>query len=273
MDVDPRRSLAWRSAPCTRCMQAAPRRRAPTTRRVLNGKCGPRLAQIGLAKRIVYSGTIPKQPAPAASLDPTSAAYRAQADQVLAYSANLTQVYKLQVSPLLYKTPQDTLNIARLGPRGQSHAGLRAAGAAHAHRPQTYRRLLLVKRPCSVCNNIKLSACGGPGKRGRMLPDDGACGAQAEHFDSKVRSLGSPLFTLAINRKILDLQHLIFLFLTGDLAIQDANSEVWGQASSPSSSHQASQAGPTKADEDLQSCLECCLLLRRRHAWLRGMPR
>ena len=54
-------------------------------------------AQIGLAKRIVYSGTLPRPPQPAASLDPTSAAYRAQADLVLAYSANLTDVYKLQV--------------------------------------------------------------------------------------------------------------------------------------------------------------------------------
>ena len=60
-----------------------------------------------------------------------------------------------------------------------------------------------------------------------------SCGAQSEHFDSKVRSLGSPLFTLALNNKILDLQKLIFLFLSGDLAIMDANSEVWGQVRPP----------------------------------------
>ena len=57
---------------------------------------------------------------------------------------------------------------------------------------------------------------------------------QAEHFDSKVRSLGSPLFSLALQNKILDLQHLIFLFLAGDMAIMDANSEVWGQVRPPS---------------------------------------
>ena len=55
------------------------------------------LAQIGLAKRIVYSGDLPSQPPPVNSDDPTSAAYRAQVDQVLELSANLTQVTKLQV--------------------------------------------------------------------------------------------------------------------------------------------------------------------------------
>ena len=46
-----------------------------------------------------------------------------------------------------------------------------------------------------------------------------------------MRSLGSPLFTLAVQNKITDLQHLLFLFMAGDMAIMDANSEVWGQVS------------------------------------------
>ena len=62
---------------------------------------------------------------------------------------------------------------------------------------------------------------------GRLISECGA--TQAEHFDSKIRTLGSPLFTVALQNKIFDLQELTFVFLTVDMAIMDANSEVWGQ--------------------------------------------
>ena len=52
--------------------------------------------------------------------------------------------------------------------------------------------------------------------------------SQAEHFDSKVRSLGTPLFSLVLQNKIFHLQDILFIFLTVDLATMDANSEVWG---------------------------------------------
>lgn len=53
--------------------------------------------------------------------------------------------------------------------------------------------------------------------------------AQAEHFDSKLRSLGSPVFSLVFSHKLFHLRDILFLLLAGDVSILDANSEVWGQ--------------------------------------------
>ena len=68
--------------------------------------------QIGHATRITYKGNLTAAfpvPPPSASLDPTSAAYKAQVDQVLALSAGLTEVQKLQVSwHMLYGGKRDS---------------------------------------------------------------------------------------------------------------------------------------------------------------------
>ena len=60
----------------------------------------------------------------------------------------------------------------------------------------------------------------------------GSC-AQAEHFDSKLRSLGSPFLNIILKHKIFDLQEIIWLNLVVDGAILDANSDVWGQKVRP----------------------------------------
>lgn len=60
-------------------------------------------AQIGHAKRLTYKGDLSavySVPPPADSLDPKSAAYKAQTDLVVALSANLTEVQKLQACSL-----------------------------------------------------------------------------------------------------------------------------------------------------------------------------
>ena len=69
---------------------------------------------------------------------------------------------------------------------------------------------------CQYCTSLREASC-----------------AQAEHFDSKLRSLGSPFLTLILNHKIFDLQEIIWLNLVVDGAILDANSEVWGQKVRP----------------------------------------
>ena len=58
---------------------------------------------------------------------------------------------------------------------------------------------------------------------------DSRSAAQAEHFDSKVRSLGSPLLTLILSNRLLHLTDIIFVLFASDMALYDANSEVWGQ--------------------------------------------
>ena len=62
---------------------------------------------------------------------------------------------------------------------------------------------------------------------------DSRSGAQAEHFDNKVRSLGSPLLTLILSNRLLHLTDIIFVLFASDMALYDANSEVWGQKVSP----------------------------------------
>lgn len=60
------------------------------------------MAQAGLAKRLTYKGNLTEVydlPPPIASMDPASAAYKAQADEVLSVSANLTDSNKMQARP------------------------------------------------------------------------------------------------------------------------------------------------------------------------------
>lgn len=62
------------------------------------------MLQIGNAKRVSYKGNISAAydiPPPIASMDASSSAYKEQVDDVLAYSAGLTDVQKLQVRPTL----------------------------------------------------------------------------------------------------------------------------------------------------------------------------
>ena len=61
-------------------------------------------AQIGRAKHLSFSGTLPHPPPPAASLAPGSATYKAQVDDVLDVQAKLTDVQKMQVCPRLHCT-------------------------------------------------------------------------------------------------------------------------------------------------------------------------
>ena len=155
----------------------------------------PATAQIGNAQRLFYKGdvlSVYDLPPPLSSIDPTSAAYRAQVDEVLALSANLTEVQKLQ---------------------------------ARAHSPISLqkRRCMPLLRECAVHCGVVTACCGLTCARKRVMH------AQAEHFDNKLRSLGSPIFSLILSNKILHLQDIFFTLLAADGGIVDANSEVWGQ--------------------------------------------
>ena len=123
-------------------------------------------AQIGLAKRIVYSGTLPRPPQPAASLDPTSAAYRAQADLVLAYSANLTDVDKLQVRnsniPYLLAQPAHaaallacSCNRVGMPPPAATLAGIHPITCSARH----WHRVVVMCKPVSLLLQSTGGAC------------------------------------------------------------------------------------------------------------------